>query len=212
MLRLAAALAERGVAKEGCDLCRDLALKHVQSADADQRVAAIQLVSRLATRDQSALLTRLLPLLKDSAGPVRRAALAALGRSRDLLPDEDTLPFLHDADPDVQRLAELTLRSRGLPESHIVLARLISDPDPAGRLQVFEALHRAPDLDAGVWLRRLTEDTESAVRAAAIRAACQDFHVDLTDRLRQMAQDDPSETVRSIAQTYLRLSLARLER
>jgi hypothetical protein len=41
------------------------------------------------------------------------------------------------------------------------------------------------------------------VRAAAIRAAVEDGHLDLQDRLDQMAHNDPSPTVSRLAQHYL---------
>jgi hypothetical protein len=41
------------------------------------------------------------------------------------------------------------------------------------------------------------------VRAAAVRAAGEEQQVDFSDRLTQMAQNDPSPTVRQLAQYYL---------
>ncbi len=69
---------------------------------------------------------------------------------------------------------------------------------------MLQHLGRQGDLDPGVWLRRLSQDSAAAVRAAAVRAAGAYPQVDLSDRLREMAQQDPSETVRQNAQYYLR--------
>jgi hypothetical protein len=71
------------------------------------------------------------------------------------------------------------------------------------RLQVIDQLRYAHDLEPGVWLRRLSHDPAPAVRAAAVRAAAERHTVHLTDRLEQMAQNDPCPTVRQLAKYYL---------
>jgi hypothetical protein len=96
----------------------------------------------------------------------------------------------------------IALNSRGLPDSHLHLARLISDPRPSARLQVLHHLRGDTDLEPGVWLRRLSQDPAPAVRAAAVRAAAAQTRADLRDRLRAMAKDDPSPTVRELASHY----------
>ncbi len=111
---------------------------------------------------------------------------------------------MHDDDIEVQRLCEAALRSRGLSEAHLDLARLISDQQPGARLKVLDRLTRVTDLDPVVWLRRLTVDPCPAVRAAAARAAVHFPDSTLGDRLREMAERDPSETVRQNAQYYLK--------
>jgi hypothetical protein len=103
----------------------------------------------------------------------------------------------------VQNLCELALRSRGLTESHILLARLISDDRPSARLQVLRHLRDASDLDVGLWLRRLCQDSAPAVRAAAVRAAAAQSDVDLRQCLDEMAREDSSPTVRQLAGHYL---------
>ena len=45
--------------------------------------------------------------------------------------------------------------------------------------------------------------TEQAVRAAAVRAAGEHPHVDLADRLRELAANDPCDVVRWNARYYL---------
>src|SRR5262249_7899356 len=112
-------------------------------------------------------------------------------------------PLLHDADAEVQRTCEMVLISRGLDEKHIPVARAISHPAPTGRLAVFQLLRRSADLDRAVWLRRLSQDPAAAVRAAAVRAVIQQQQFDLRDRLAEMAEPDPSPTVRDLAVHYL---------
>ena len=62
------------------------------------------------------------------------------------------------------------------------------------------------DLEPGIWLRRLTHDPAPEVRVAAIRAAKEpplaDLQVDLSDRIDQILQNDPSPTVRQQAGYY----------
>jgi hypothetical protein len=204
-LALAGALVER-VLPESCrELCLDLARKGLEDDDAQARVQAINLILHLSRQVDAKLLAEVVPLLRDPENQVRRAALVAVGPSKGTVAEDELLPLLHDADPEVCRLAEAALHSRGMPESHIVLARLISDERPAARLQVVDRLVSAADLPGGVgvWLRRLSRDTEPAVRAAAVRAAYFQTQVDLRDRLEQMSKQDPSPTVRQIAAHFL---------
>ncbi len=202
-LALAAALVERAPADAWLNLGHTLAVEGLSDPDPAQRVLAIHLALHIGRRCQTEILQKVVPLLGDSAPTVRRAAVVAVGASPEVVPEDDLLPLLHDADAEVQRLCELALRSRGLPDNHILLGRLITDPHPAGRLKVLQQLQLAPELDPGIWLRRLTQDPERAVRANALHAACRVFHLDLRDRLEQLAQDDPSDTVRQIARTLL---------
>jgi len=59
-----------------------------------------------------------------------------------------------------------------------------------------------PQLNLAAWLLQLSQDPEPAVRAAAVGAAGDYPHIDLSLRLREMAEGDPSETVRQNALYY----------
>lgn len=201
-LRLADTLVQRSAKGNAEELARRLALQGLGSDKAAERLAAVQVLSRPPFREDRELLSRLVLLVKDAAADVRQAALLVLGPARDVLPDDDLLPLLHDADDDIVQACEAALRSRGLSESHILLARLITDARPTARLQVLQHLRQTPDLDAGVWLRRLCQDPEAAVRAAAVRAAAAQDSVDLSDCLQDLARQDPSPTVRQLAAYY----------
>jgi hypothetical protein len=158
----------------------------------------------LAQRPEINLLDQVVPLLKDPAPEVRRAALLAVGDAPAVVATDDLLQWLHDPDAEVRRLCEEALRlARHLPEKHVRLGRLLTDPHAAVRLQVLECLRRDADLEPGVWLRRLSHDPAAAVRAAAARAVATQGLAALTDRLGQMAQNDPSPTVRQLARYYL---------
>lgn len=202
-LGLAAALLERVPVGQWLDPCRGLAMRGLAETKPAVRVAAINVVLRPALRQDRELLVKLVPLLRDPDAGVRRAALVALAPARELAGEDMLIPLLHDADPQVQDVCETALRSRGLSETHILMAKLLTDPSPTARLRVLHYLGRERDLDPTVWLRRLTQDAAPAVRAAAVRAAARHPRVDLAERLRAMAREDPSETVRLNARHYL---------
>jgi hypothetical protein len=181
------------------DACRDLTRRCLQDEDPQTRVRAV----RLAARTDLKIVEYVAPLLHDPEARVRQAAMLAIAPAREVIRDDELLRSLHDPDPDVRRLCEAALRGRGLPEEQVRRGRLLTDARPAVRLQVLDGLCQAPDLEPGVWLRHLSHDPEPAVRAAAVRAAAEQTLVDLTDRIEQMARDDPSDTIRQLARYYL---------
>jgi hypothetical protein len=203
VLDLAGMLVEHVQPGQWQDVCQALALQSSSDAQPEMRARAVSLLVHLGRAADPLFLKRAAPLLRDPAASVRRAAVLAVGPSREAVADDDLLPLLHDPDAEVCRLVELALRSRGLQENHVLMARLIGDRRPSERLQVIDHLRDATDLEPGVWLRRLSEDPAPAVRAAAVRAACFEPHADLRDRLQQMARQDPSPTVRQLADYYL---------
>jgi len=181
------------------DACRELAQDGLRDGSEANRLLAI----RLAQRPEVNLLTEIVPLLRDNSALVRREAILALGPAPEVIGDDHLFYWLNDPDADVRALCEMALRGRGLQENHIRLAKLMADRRPAVRLQVIESLGSTPDLDPGVWLRRLSHDPTPAIRAAAARAATNQPQIDLSDRIEQMAQNDPSPTVQQVARYYL---------
>jgi HEAT repeat protein len=181
------------------DACRELARAGLQDAEEASRLHAI----RLAQAPGVDLFVEIVPRLRDPSAAVRRAAILALGPCPEVLNDDSLFYWLSDPDPEVRQLCEVALRGRGLQDHHIRLARLMADPRPTVRMQVLQALEQVEDLDPGVWLRRLSHDPAPAVRAAAARAAASQASVDLSDRIDQMAQTDPSPTVQQVARYYL---------
>jgi len=181
------------------DACRDVARNGLNDAETDNRVHAI----RLAQAPGMNLLLEVVPRLRDHSQAVRRAAILALGPVPEVINDDTLFYWLSDPDPEVRELCEVALRGRGLQDHHIRLARIMADPRPTVRMQVIETIDQAPDLDPGVWLRRLSHDSCPAVRAAAARAAAGQSLVDLSDRIDQMAKTDPSPTVQQVARYYL---------
>jgi HEAT repeat protein len=155
------------------------------------------------------LLSQVLASLRDPIPQIRRAAVLAIGVAEEAISKEDMLPLLQDPDAEVRRLCEKALRGRGLDDTYIKLAKLISDQRPGSRLQVVHYLHDAEDSisGSGVWLQHLSQDPSPAVRAAAIRFAGEDpAGSDFRERMLQMSRDDPSPTVRQLALHYLKTS------
>ena len=132
------------------------------------------------------------------------APLLAVGPADEkVVPAKSLLPVLHDADPDVRRACEDVLRiDRHLSPQNYQLGWCLYHPDPAQRLSVLDHLRRGADVEPGVWLRELSHDESPAVRLAAVRAMSQQDRVDCSDRLKQMAADDPSPTVSQMARLY----------
>ncbi len=201
-LLLAAELIECVEPGQWVDACRGMAERGLQDSDSAPRVAALQLLMRAPMRKDKDLLKKTIPLLRDRDAAVRKAVLLILAKERDLVREESFLPLLHDDNAEVQYLCEMALRNRGLGDDDIEIARMISDPSPGIRMRVLYRLQRMPDANLTEWLRRLSLDPSSAVRAAAVRAAGENPQVDLSARLRAMATDDPSETVRQNARYY----------
>jgi hypothetical protein len=177
----------------------------LRSGSAENRLVAV----RLGTRQGMDQLDSMVGLLRDPAVEVRRAAILAVGPSRQAVSDEGLLSCLHDSDATVRQLARefLTapqkLGGRGLPPDHLKLGRLLTHPNHQTRLEVLDHLRKASDLDPGLWLRRLSHDPKDSVRAAAVRVMSRLTVIDLSDRLDQMARNDPSPTVAQLAQYYL---------
>jgi HEAT repeat protein len=179
--------------------CRELTTACFTDPDPQNRTAALE----LAAHSKINLLDKTVPLLRDPEAEVRRAAILAIGPAPDLIATDDLLYWLHDSDLQVRKLCETALRGRGLREEQLQLGRLITDNQAKVRMQVLPYLRPTTNLEPTPWLRRLTHDPVSAVRAAAIRAAAERAFDDLKDRVEQMANTDPSPTVRQVARYYL---------
>jgi hypothetical protein len=203
-LELAAALLRQGQHAEALQAAREVVRGALRSPAPANRRRAIQ----LSLCEGMDLLEQVVGLLTDPVAEVRRAALLAVGPASDVVRDEGLLPSLHDPDPEARQLCEAILRGRGLRPIHLHLGRLLTHPQPVQRLRVLDHLTRAPDLDPGLWLRRLSHDPSPAVRTAALRAMSEERQLDLSDRIDQMARSDPSPTVSQLAVYYRRQTRA----
>lgn len=185
---------------------RDLIRNYLQSSNPQIRRRAIQ-----AAMDPGLdLLEVVAHLLNDPVPEVRQAVLLVVGPppANRVVSDESLLPALRDPDAEVRRLCEQALRSRGLGREHLKLAKLLNAPDPIERLKVLDLLRYNQDLDPGIWLRRLSHDPSPSVRAAAVRMMSLQTSVDMTDRIGEMSQSDPSPTVGYLATVLLRRARA----
>lgn len=159
------------------------------------------------------LLPAIVPLLNDPEPEVRLAALAALGPIKEgnagveqpLVSTEDLLHWLHDPEPEVRKMCKEYLRGRGLRDHDIRLGKMLTDPEPMERLALLLDLADEDELkNVGAWLKRLSNDSDPAVRAGATRVAAE-RKVDFVDRLEEMINHDPDSTVRKIAAHYRKL-------
>lgn len=181
---------------------RPQVLAALSHPDAPIRVRAII----LAQRSDVKCLESVVPLLKDSAAEVRRAAMLAVGPSpvqgEPLIATEALLPWLHDSDPSVRHHCEIALSTRGLSPTEIRLSRRITDTNPVERLKaLLEFPSDDDDFHLAPWLDRLSRDRDSAVRAGAARVAVErGIHFD--ERLNEMIESDPDQSVRKIVEHY----------
>jgi hypothetical protein len=198
-LDLAAALLARSDYAEAVGPCRELATACFSDKSAENRARAAQ----LALHPGMDLQQQASALLRDPSPEVRQVAILVVGPAQNVISTDDLLHWLHDDDKEVRRLCEVALVSRKVPQKHIRLGRMLTDPDHHVRLNVLDELRspQARDIDAGIWLRYLSHDPKESVRVAAVRAAVeQRFYtpVDLRDRMEQMSKSDPSDTVRQL--------------
>ncbi len=196
LLLLAATLAP---AERDPVFCRRLILQGLGEADPSGQLSALHLT--LQTSDAE-ILGKVAPLLQAPTPEVRRAALVILSAAPEIAGDDDLLFLLNDVDSRVRQQCELVLRSRGLSDQHLHLARLITHADPNKRSEVVRHLFQT-DVNAGEWLRRLSQDSAPSVRVSAARAASQQADAGMQALVREISQGDPSPTVRELASYFL---------
>jgi hypothetical protein len=187
-----------------------LARNALTAPEAASRARAIHVARSQALADKPDLVELILPLLRDPSAAVRCEALQAVAlkkypdSDKYLISGDDLLAWLHDADKEVRRWCGKALRARGLSELDIQMARLITDERAKEKLKVVVYLDRSDYQTPATWIARLCDDREPAVKIAAIRAAAEHHQSCLVDRIREMAQSDPSPTVRQVADSYLK--------
>jgi hypothetical protein len=216
-LELCAALLAQPQGAEALSGGRDLVRNCLSSESTGNRIRAVQLAMQLAIRYHEVdLLDQVTALLRDPVADVRRAAIIAVGpmKKKDepdepyVILDDVLLPSLHDADPEVRRLCEVALESRGRTPAQIRLGFYLTAPDAAVRIHVVEQLRKVPDVDHVLWLTRISHDPSPAIRAAAARALSRRVSGDGLDdraraRLDEMARSDSSATVCLLAKYFL---------
>lgn len=167
---------------------------------------------RHALRPQIACAAEIVPLLNDPDVEVRRAAMLAVGPTADVanavIGTEELFKWLHDSDAEVRNTCASALRTRGLEWDHISLARQLTHPDPAERLNLLVDLAQGTTVnDAGPWLERLSRDPDPAVRLGAARVAYE-TRLQFAAWLEKLATNDPDPTVRRWSGYYRNLTVA----
>ena len=186
--------------KEMLPASRELVKRALQDPSSATRLRAVQ----ASVHPGMDVAEEVAGLLKDPAPEVRRAVLLAVGPEEEKkVPAKSLLPVLHDADPEVRKVCEEVLRNnRRLSPLCFKIGWRLCHPDPMERVNVLDYLQRGTEIEPGVWLRELSHDGSPAVRLAALRVMSQQDVVDLSDRMDQMADDDPSPTVCQMARLY----------
>jgi HEAT repeat protein len=198
-LTLAEALVEASPPPDVLAAAHDQARLGLTSPNARCRALALHLTRSPRLIDETDLLELLVALLRDPSAEVRREALQAVGLKEAVISADDLLAWLHDPDAEVRQWCEKALLARGLTAVDIKLGRLITDPSAQERLKVFPFLGRSVVKDPSVWLQRLFDDPEQAVRIAAARTVVELRVAGLSERLHELIQNDRDQTVRDVA-------------
>lgn len=166
------------------------------------RLAAMRCLSTLPI-DQAA--APALELMKDKEPFVRAEVIRYFALRSGMISDEQLLGLLYDDQQVVRGSAELALKARGLSEVQISLGKMIVSTDPTIRVSVIGKLDESVDVDAGVWLARLVEDSDASVRLRAVEAiAKRKVSGDLIRRLQVISEKDSSDAVRKSAEKVVR--------
>jgi HEAT repeat protein len=174
----------------------------LKDAEIPARLAAMRTLSALPIDLAAA---PALELLNDKEPFVRAELIRYFAPRTGLIPDEQLLGLLYNSEPMVRASAELALKSRGLNDIQISLGKMIVSPDPLVRSSVIGKLDESMDVDAGVWLARLVEDKDAAVRLKAVEAiAKRKVSGDLIRRLQVISEKDTSDAVRKSAEKVVR--------
>ena len=91
------------------------------------------------------------------------------------------------------------MRDRGLTETQLGLAHLVSHPTEAMRLSAIDIVNERVDIDGTLWLIFLSRDRSETVRARALDALSKNERPEARKRLSEMATNDPSDDIRQAA-------------
>ena len=144
-----------------------------------------------------------LALLEDPVPAVRLQLLNSFAHRRELLTDDAILPRLYDNEVAVSLAAQLVLRARGLSDDQIGLAGLLYHPRAEERAKAVPLIEGREDIDPIVWLVQLSRDEAEPVRSEALGALVRRASPDARRRVAEMADSDPSPTLRDAARHAL---------
>jgi HEAT repeat protein len=169
------------------------------------RAAAVSCLGYLPIDDAAA---PAIAYLEDkSSGAVRQQVLVSFARRPALLTEDAISRHLYDPEPGVPELAELILKTRGLTQEQVGLARMINHPKPAMRASVIPLVKDRTDIDPVVWLLQLSHDPEESVRLSAVEALANRSTPEAQARIAEMARGDRSAAVRQAAGRVVTASL-----
>lgn len=175
---------------------------HLKDTEIPSRLAAMRCLAALPIDTAAA---PALELLQDSETFVRAETIRYFALRGNLISEEQLLKLAVEEKPLAARSAELALKSRGLTDDQIALGKSILDKDPQVRVSVIEKLDESMDIDPGIWLARLVEDSDASVRLKAIEAvAKRKVSRELLRRLQVISETDSSDAVRKSAEQVLR--------
>lgn len=183
---------------------RACVLKCLRDNDPAVRQAGIRLAVHPALLMHDQLATLVSAQSTDSNPTVRQLAILALGEYDKLLSTDELCRFLLDPDTDVRTMTQRALRLRGLSARQITLAGMIQDPSPSLRAELPMIVMDSTEIDTHQWMERLCRDKSPAVRAAAAKALSATTEERLQTLKQQLCELDEDDTVRRIAQFYLK--------
>ncbi len=203
MMQLASWIAKQPQADAWLGSCRLITLRGLSDTQAQVRIAAVQAAMNPTLQLLEQLPKMLYSERVEMDPDVRVMLLLGLGNRESLLPTDQLLTYLHDSEREVREVAQQALRSRGLSTERIRLAQLLTHPDPVMRARVPSQVIEIPDLDASIWLEKLSHDPAPVVRAAVARSAGDTQETKWHSLLQKLASDDPNPTVQQLAEFYL---------
>ena len=123
----------------------------------------------------------------------RDAEMQALDTSR-------LMRYLRAEDESLAARSHAELSRRGFSAVHFELARRLTHPDPAMRIELARSLPRLTSVDPVPWLMWLSEDPRLEVRLAAIGLMATTGDPALLNRIEQMARSDRDPAVQRVAE------------
>ena len=172
----------------------------VKDPEPGVRLAALIALGKLPI---DAMAAPALALLEDPVPAVRLQLLNSFAHRQDLLTNDAILPRLYDSEVAVALAAQLVLRARGLSDDQIGLAGLLYHPRPEERAKAVPLIEGREDIDPIVWLVQLSRDEAELVRSEALGALVRRPSPDAHRRVVEMADSDPSPSLRDAAQDAL---------
>jgi len=172
------------------------ALRDVASANPRARSAAAEALGAAPAGRAEEAKEALRPLVDDTSGAVRCAAIASLGRLKDAEALDDIVARFEDLDPTVRQVALIAAGDVGDPSVAPALERALKRDEPEVRFQALASLATLLGPDAIAPLSTCLDDDDAEVRAhlaealgsLEVEAAVEPLAALLTDRAARVRQ------------------------